>query len=145
MNQPMRYFEWDYTNDSVVEYERSGECNECGQCCTRVIRFVIRNNTYPITGWNPHNGATAPLQSGRFAEVRVGDKRRFFNNAIITDEIVPCTMLTAEKRCAIHAGKHLLARAWPMTPDHVSAIPECSYSFREVGRWKISELEGAPV
>jgi len=77
---------------------------------------------------------------GVVTELRVGDKRRFWENVRVTDERFRCGMLTDSNRCRIHIGKHLFSRGWPMSPRHVKPFPECTYTFREISRSKISEL-----
>jgi Fe-S-cluster containining protein len=150
MNQPMRYFEWDFDNDIVIEYARSGECSECGACCMAVIRFNAFNKgigkTNPILGWDNRNGEFINPASGVVNDLEINGKHRYFWNVRVTNEpYVACTMLSEDKRCKIHLGKHLLSRAWPMSPKQVTPFAECTYMFEEIGRWKISELEGAPV
>ncbi len=146
---PVRYFEWDIPNDKVVEYARAGECCGCGACCMAFIAFTTQAHGFghanPIAGWNSANGELAPCADGISIEVKVGDKRRFFNNMRIETKDQPrCSHLTADNRCSTHIGKMLLHRTWPMTPSQVTPFPECTYTFTEVGRWKISELSGVP-
>lgn len=144
----MTYTEWDFDNDIVTVYERHGECNGCGACCATVIRFATNNRGLgqpnPISGWDPRNGEFSSIShSGVVNEVQVGGRRRFFMNIEITDEPYRCSMLTADNRCMIHVGKHLLSREWPLSPKQVTPFPECSYTFEILGQWKISEI-GAP-
>jgi hypothetical protein len=141
----MRFFEWDYDADSVVEYARDGECNECGACCSVLIKFAPyptgQGQLNPILGWDSRNGEFINARKGKITEVRVGGKSRYFYDITITDEPERCAMLTDDNRCRVHLGKRLLSRAWPITPDQVAAFKDCSYTFREIGRWKISEVE----
>lgn len=140
----IRYFEWRWEEDVVIEYRRDGECNGCGMCCMVRIQWdVSRPDNDPFIGWSPRNG-----NRGRCAHAKVStavlinnNHWRYFDDIKIGTEPEICGMLTADKRCKIHAGKALIASAWPMSPVHVEALSECSYTFEEIGRWKISELE----
>jgi Fe-S-cluster containining protein len=143
----MQFTEWDYPNDTVTIYERSGECCECGACCMAVIRFQAFNRGFghmnPVLGWDSRNGEFTNPADGVVNDVEVNGKHRYFWNVEVTDEpYVACTMLSEDKRCKIHTGKHLLSRAWPMSPRHVTPFAECTYKFTEVARFKISELAG---
>lgn len=140
-----RYVEWDYDNDTVTTWERSGECSECGECCMAVIRFHGFNKgvgkTNPILGWDSRNGEFIHPGSGVVNEVEVNGKRRYFWNVVVTDEpYVACTMLSEDKRCKIHLGKHLLSRVWPMSPRQVTPFDKCTYTFTQICQFKISEL-----
>lgn len=146
----IRYLEWRWDEDTVIEYRRAGECNGCGMCCMVRIEWLLPRRSEPeftpehilgVHGWNPRNGSLVPLRIGIETEVIVDGRRRYFSNITIGKEPDVCSMLTADKRCKIHAGKALIASAWPMSPAQVEALPECSYTFEEIGRWKISELE----
>lgn len=100
----------------------------------------------PILGWHPANGEFTTDPSGCVNEVQINGKRRFFRNIeIVAGEQNRCPSLTEGNRCAIHLGKMLLHRAWPLSPRHVTPFPDCSYSFREVWRRKISEPEVMPA
>lgn len=136
-----RFIEWDYETRIATEYERSGECNGCGACCTGSI-FYLGDGDRP--GWNAHNGYSAAMRSPQSVlkdkrivnEVQVNGKSRYFTDITIKlDPAVRCPMLSAENRCRIHVGKGLISRAWPMSPKQVDPYPECSYSFKIVKQW----------
>lgn len=144
----MRYFEWDYDNDTLTEFVREGECNGCGACCMTVIKWQYsqanRDEIEARTGlrsWNPSNGVSQAHREGVVTEIRIGDKSRYYADLVVTDKAERCPCLTSDKRCAVHTGKRRICTAWPMSPRHVEPFKECSYSFREIGRWKISEIE----
>lgn len=143
----VHYLEWNFEQDTVVEYARLGDCCECGACCQQIIEFTCMDRGFgqpnPIEGWHPGNGEFEIRRNlGIVNEISVNGKRRFFHALRVTQEVKPCAMLTNDNRCKIHTGKHLLSRAWPMSPAQVQPFSECTYHFEEVGRWKISELEG---
>lgn len=146
-----QYFRWDYEKHELVKFERSGECNRCGACCKALIRFVASehgelgpNNTYENE--DIRNGGRYVDQEGVWNEV-VNDKgeRRYFKFTEINPndpEHPACLHLQGsghEHACAVHFDKNLLCRSWPMSPEHVTPFPECSYTFTEIGRWSMSE------
>lgn len=135
----MRYFTFDYNAGTVIEWERTGECNGCAACCTTVIRWQIDMNSQ-LPGWDGRNGATTTDRQGRETGVYINGRWRFFKSLEVTTESHRCSMLTANNRCIVHTGKRLISRAWPMAPEHVTPFPQCSYSFQEVGRWTVEEF-----
>jgi hypothetical protein len=140
---PVRYFEWDYENNVVIEYEREGDCNGCGDCCMAVIRFYVTARTNPDdkhTAWQEAgNGGVTTTGKGVWNEIQIGGKRRFFQLQEVTPEAHRCNHLTEDKRCDIHFTKPLFHKVWPMAPSQVSPFERCSYSFREIDRRPITE------
>jgi len=145
-DQIMRFFEWDYDNQVVIEYERLGECNGCGDCCTALIPFTIAGvSKASAESWDEAGkGGPATTGTGVWNEVPVGVTRRFFR----VGDIDPatrhrCPHLTEDNQCAIHLIKPLFHKAWPLSPRHVAALERCSYSFRELGRWPLQKPSSA--
>jgi Fe-S-cluster containining protein len=137
---PDRFFEWDYDNGVVVEYERLGECNGCGACCMAVIQFAVAgrlngsNNDWATVG----NGGPATSGKGVWSEIHVGGKRRFFQIADVDRNANHrCENLAEDNRCTIQQSKPLFHKAWPMSPRQVTPFELCSYSFREIARWPL--------
>lgn len=137
----LRFFEWDYDNDLVTEFERSGDCNGCGACCMGLIRFMVAGGDTLKANHNPRNGGPTTDGAGVWLSVAVGGKARYFKMVSIEKTDHRCSMLTTDNKCRIHLGKSLFSRAWPMNPSQIEPFDRCSYAFREVGRWKISEPE----
>lgn len=139
MDRP-RYYKFDFDQGVVIEYERQGECCECGACCNTVIKWQGTNGgPKGIKEWNGGNGDLAIFREGVWTGIYIKDRWRFFKDMQITDEPHKCSMLTDDNRCKIHTGKRLISSAWPMLPDHVTPFAECSYTFTEVGRWTVAE------
>jgi hypothetical protein len=138
----MRYLEWDFDNDLLIEYERLGECNGCGQCCKAVIHFTAANFNSPVRH-NPRNGGPTTDNQGVWTAVmNEQGQTRFFKITAIED--IPdhaCGRLTDDNRCRIQTGKPRICTAWPISPSQVAPFGQCSYTFREIERWKISEPE----
>ena len=145
---PMRFFEWNYNSNHVVEYERLGECNGCGDCCVALIRFFVlgkikgQPNEWQIAA----NGGVATSGHGVWLEVWIGSHRRFFQMMEIKPESMQCVHFTEDRKCDIHFTKPLLHKVWPLAPSQVTPFERCSYSFREIARRPIaiSESTSAP-
>jgi Fe-S-cluster containining protein len=145
-DKTMRFFEWDYDNLVVIEYERLGECNGCGDCCIALIPFTIAGQPKEVAeSWEgAGSGGAATTGTGVWNEVRVGATRRFFRvGEIDASTRQRCPHLTENNQCAIHLTKPLFHKAWPLSPRHVTALERCSYSFREVGRWPLQKPTSA--
>ena len=71
----VRFFEWDYDHNEVVNHERLDACNSCGDCCQPLIRFTItgkirgQENEWQMAG----NGGATTTAQGVWTEVRMGD------------------------------------------------------------------------
>lgn len=133
------FYEWDYSNDVCIAWEREGECNGCGQCCMVTISFIVANRSGSIRH-DPKNGGLGTDQKGVWFAIPVGeDKYRYFKMIGIEKSDHRCAALTQDNRCSVHTGKPLLHRSWPMNPRQVTPFEQCSYTFRETARWSISK------
>lgn len=133
-----RFYRWDYSSGIVIQYERRGECNGCGQCCQAMIRYTLEGKS--TKGQAPMGNTTSG--SGVWSEIQRGKMRRFIRLLEVGTQEHGCIHLT-EKGCAVHGMKALTLRsrlalcdAWPMIPEHVALFDQCSYEFVETNRWK---------
>ena len=115
-----RFLEYDYNTQEVIEYQRTGDCNHCGDCCTTPIYF------HGIS----HQGR------GVWGCVVEAGKPDFFQQVSHVGAVgsEPCPYYTESKRCSIHEIKLRMCRVWPMTPSQVHLFPNCSYAFTEIIR-----------
>jgi Fe-S-cluster containining protein len=143
IDAPLRFFEWKYDANEVIEYKRLGECNGCGDCCQAVIKFFVLGKIKGQDGqWQlAANGGTATTGKGTWLEVQFGDKRRYFQLIEVTPGMTPCRHLTEDMRCDIHFTKPLLHKVWPMSPGQVTPFERCSYSFDVIARRPIAAAE----
>lgn len=135
-----RYIKWDYDNNTAIEYERQGECNLCGQCCFANIRYRVAGRR---TNGSAAMGVTTDRE-GVWSEVSDGRMRRFVKLTEITERGSHKCSAHGEAGCTKQSDKSLrldgdlaLCDAWPIIPEHVDAFDECSYTFKEIGRWPI--------
>lgn len=131
-----RYFKWDYDSNTVIEYARAGECNGCGACCKALIRFKVATACKDI---DPRNGQDATDSKGVWNEINNGDLRRLWQFEEIAPNAEACRDLTDDNKCGVHFDKARICSAWPLAPEHVAPFPDCSYTFTEAWRGKISE------
>lgn len=124
---------WDYDSKTWTEYERIGQCNACGECCKKLIRY---SNYGKTTNGQAKMGTTTD-RTGKWSEYRKGKIRRFIKILEINtnDESKACSQLV-DGKCAQHSiksvllsGKLALCDTWPIIPDHVSPFKNCSFSF----------------
>lgn len=141
-----RYFEWDYTQGQVIQYERAGECNGCGACCLARVSYNI--TLQPIGGEVAagRNGCETTNEQGRWFEVEVDGLRAFYGEPRIDFSTgFRCPALSLELRCTEHARKQGVCETWPINPAQVQPFEECSYTFKEVGRWPLRSDDDGKV
>lgn len=123
----MRFFDYDYNTREVIEYERVGECNHCGDCCTTRIDF----HGIGHKGRGIWACVTEPGSEDFFQQVaRVGE---------IGGEV--CQQYTG-KGCGIYPDRLRMCRTWPMSPAQLAIFPRCSYTFKEIDRRSMAVDKG---
>lgn len=137
-DNPLQFIKWDFDNNTAIEYERLGECNGCGACCSTIIRFKTADSQDRDPVWALGDGAEF---IGVWTEVSRGRIRRFYRVLEIdTETPYRCSALTDDNKCTVHhERKPLLCRVYPGTPEEVEKFPECSYTFSEIRRWVIDD------
>lgn len=132
-----RYIKWDYDRNEATEYERVGECNYCGQCCKMVQQY--RRYGHLTKGAIGIMGDRTD-KVGVWSEYRENGQGRLISLPFITGEEHPCVMLK-DNKCIIHTTFTMdnltLCKAWPVIPEHVKELDQCSYTFVERKKWKI--------
>lgn len=129
---------WDYPAGEVIEYEREGECNRCGDCCRALISFKVQQET--AAKLNGRWFGQTTTGRGKWAEAEGDGRRYFISEAEVifpVDADMVCPKLATDSTCMVRAYRPTICRAWPMVPDHLKPFERCSYTFREVGRWPI--------
>ena len=128
------------------EWERKGECNQCGECCRQATNCV--DVLIPI---HPKDEA--------FGRVRFGDPivpRLHGANRLPPAEgsaiamlmfrargpvVHPCPKLDGD-RCTIEAQKPEYCREFPVNPEDIDGLGKCSYWFVNQNT---GEIKGTPV
>ena len=114
-----KYTVWDYGKQKIIEYERHGECNQCGDCCA--VRIYIQaggsdNTAAVINGKDRCDyGIHHPHPKTELCE-------KFQSNA-----------------CLMHNDKPTQCLHWPWAPDCLTYFSRCSYIFEETHSWDMGE------
>lgn len=137
----MHYIEWDFDRMIATEYERQGECNGCGECCTGEQHFNFQNKggTVKVTDIRQELGGTHWVNGkGIWQEVRDGDTRLFRQFVAYVPTGKPCASLQ-DNKCALQVllRKPALCQLWPAAPREIAPFSDCSYSFVRVTEWPI--------
>lgn len=122
----MLFYEWDYDQEIVTAWERTGTCNQCGVCCTYFIK-------YRKTGTEEHQLGDGVVEEGIWFE-REG---RYMQMMEMKEWNNPCKALR-DGLCTVHENKPEICSTWPMHPSQLLA--GCSYEFREVRSWTFQEV-----
>ncbi len=135
------YREWDYDRGVVTEYERSGECVQCGACCRAHIQFGAMK---PYRSRNAKNGGPWTDERDVWQELDLGRWNYFFRiHTIEPDKAEVCGSLQEDGLCKWHddPDRPLICREWPITPSNIALFPECGWSFRELSQRPIEKAE----
>ena len=137
-----RYVVWDYVANWAIEYKRLGECNRCGDCCVAHVGFTTQK---PYSAGRKAGGHKTSNE-GAWQEVNTGRWRHFYQLlSIVPNEGSKCPdKFTEDRLCAGHEDEERpwICKEWPFSPRCVEAFDECSYSFEEIGRWRIGKELG---
>ncbi len=104
---------------------RSGECNQCGECCKSVNITAVRDLALAQHGSLKELSLYMSYRGIRVVGEDVEKNLLFYSLAI------PCQKLGPDNACAVHntPEKPLLCHRYPMEPP---GINECSYRFTSV-------------
>ena len=124
----------------LVEYERLGECNQCGECCggKNTITYQVQvhyasdrsgDDTYdPFKeDWTEWDGYTLIWSQGLWWYFKVTD---------VSDENPhACGWQDTETLLCTHWKMDdwkAICRYWPFRPSDLESFPNCDFSFRRV-------------
>jgi Fe-S-cluster containining protein len=101
---------------------RTGECNQCGECCQTVNVTAVRDRTLQQHG----NRRELELYLG-YRGIRVAGED-VENNLLFYTLEIPCSQLGPDNECRVHNSprKPLICYRYPEEKDDVE---ECSYRF----------------
>jgi Fe-S-cluster containining protein len=137
-NNGIIYTVWEHDGQTVTRYLRQGECNCCGICCVRTIKFSVVNSNdsdnQPLEGFITFDG-------GKWLEVGEGVDRSFYRMQEFQSGEEPCIHLGCDNRCDDYENRPSLCRTWPNSPEDLAHIPECSYSFTLIDHLRFDELK----
>lgn len=126
---------WTVESGELIHYKRTGECNQCGECCeskhTIGYKVEVEHRLKDTEedkdfdwacreGWNMFLAQRLWWYFKTWSNV--GDGHR-------------CSQLTLKGQCRDHNDPiemPAICTYWPMHPSHVAAFPSCSYSFERI-------------
>ena len=117
---------WDYDSQTVTRYLRQGECNCCGLCCIRTIRFSAVNADHPQ---QKGQDGLLTFSDGKWLEVGEGNEREFYKMEEHQVGEERCIHLGEDNLCDAYERRLPICRIWPSSPADLAHIPECSYHF----------------
>lgn len=102
---------------------RTGECNQCGECCKTVNMTVVRDLTLSQHG----NREELEKYLGFRGIKVVGEDVE--NNLLFYSMDIPCSQLGPNNECRMHLNpdKPLICMKYPWFKDDIA---ECSYEFK---------------
>ena len=128
----------------LVEYERLGKCNLCGECCggkntityNVEVRFAhkeVKDETYDPSkeDWTGWEGYTLIWSQGLWWYFKVVD--------VTEDAPHQCERQDAEtKWCSLWKSDDwpAVCRYWPFRPSDLEQFPNCGFSFRRIDETK---------
>ena len=134
----MIFIDWDYDKNIATKYERTGECNRCGDCCYMHIGIQVANNDGDISAQD--SGGDTTDGSGRWSEVGDKDEDREFVRFKPRPEVkrrACSTLLRDENACSLNGDKPWCCTVFPTAPSDIAALENCSYEFIELDKWEI--------
>ena len=103
---------------------RTGECNQCGECCKTLNITAVRDVTL-----NQHRSIKELELYLSYRGIRlVGEDIE--RNQLLYSIDIPCQQLGSENECKVHLNpeaKPLLCHQYPIEPDYSE---ECGYQFQ---------------
>lgn len=140
-----RYFEYDYDRGVVTEYERQGECNQCGDCCRADIAISVQGLAPDTERATFMAGGPATSGAGVWQVVEDEGGLHCYQVAWVSPGTSACPSLDAAGRCGAYAERHKYCQRWPLTPADIQPFPRCGFRFVEIGAWPIASLPAQEV
>jgi len=140
----LKYYDWDYVNGVCIQYRRTGECRKCGKCCLSSVHYGA---VKPYRAGNMRNGGPATDGGGLWHEIHIGRRGYFFKLGSVA------ALANNEPKCGgfdelsglclehEHPGRGRICTLWPFSPKCLEHFPGCGYSFEEIDRWNMDDLE----
>lgn len=120
----------------LVSYERTGQCNRCGECCQKEIEYSLKtglvdwdnHGTAAGADWSAWEGWTIFLHYGLWWYVKV-------NRDSIVNRDKPCPWFSNGATCSKWQDAETFApvcRYWPFNPRDLEQFTRCGFRFERV-------------
>ncbi|HUW09841.1 MAG TPA: YkgJ family cysteine cluster protein [Anaerolineae bacterium] len=128
---------WIVENGQLVLYKRSGECNQCGECCcAHTIEYQM---SVSFKSQKPSADEAEDddwSNSEEWSALQAQGVWWWFKVIEITDEPRPCPAYDSETRlCTIWQDMEKfrpICRYWPWNPKDITKFERCSFEFEQV-------------
>jgi len=102
--------------------ERTGECNQCGECCKTVNITAVRDITL-----RQHGNFEELKRYLSFRKIQVVGED-VAKNLLFYTILIPCSQLGPDNECLVNDSpqKPLICHRYPWAKDDIT---ECSYTF----------------
>lgn len=128
---------WDYDTQTVNQYQREGDCSNCGLCCRTSIEFSV---VKPCNPESLHQGGQATTGSGTWAETKRNGDKLYYRIRGYKQDFLKCKHLDENNLCGIYQDRSILCQEWPFSPADIQPFPDCSYQFTKTGSWTFEEV-----
>ena len=140
-----RFF-WTVEEGKLVCYKRSGECNQCGDCCKAGIfyrmevQFATRSHEKTETkiedeDWTGREGWSIFKAQGIwwYLKIHLPEEKPDHSCGDLEEEKGPSGG-TIKATCKSWQDETFrpICRYWPFLPEHLEWFPFCSFTFEEV-------------
>jgi hypothetical protein len=121
---------WVVEGGKLVEYERSGACNGCADCCKARIRFqrATASANHPPS---EEKGADDYSAWEGWAVIEAMGLWWWYKPLEVTYEAEPCRLLR-DDRCTVFSDPMrfpAICRIWPVHPSEMASFPRCGFRF----------------
>ena len=137
------FVEWDYDNNTATHYERTGQCNRCGECCKADITYQAIPHLKDCVPVNPQNWWLHTDGKGTWNEVLFYGTRRFLKITKMSLDEIRCSSLSRSNKCLMRlfgGWSSVLCKAWPLSPKWTELFPNCGFAFEEIEHWAIDDV-----
>ena len=123
---------YDWGTAEIITYERGGECNGCGACCTNLVETSIFVELDKVDG---RVATTKEDSTQKWGKIPGDDK---FYEFTPSSTLKPCVyFLLHNHKCILMQNlgyKPKPCNAYPLIPEDIEGFDECGYTFEEVSR-----------
>jgi Fe-S-cluster containining protein len=107
----------------LKDIERTGECNQCGECCqkvriTSVLGTILRN----------HGSLDEARKYYSYRGITIAEVDKH-SGLVMLEAAIPCQMLDENNRCKVHDDadkKPLICHKYPWFKDDIET---CGFKF----------------
>ena len=137
----------DWGAGEIITYRLLGKCNGCGDCCK------VRVNLGDIVQrYDDHDGRPATTEglptiaNEGIWGTRAAERKFFMFEVTEKEDVCPAFGPTPDgnEGCTVYDKRPNCCSVFPLVPSDIAKLPNCSYSFEEIGRRVIDTSPDGP-